>query len=109
MVNFETHEEIQRFAPFGQENPVPLFLKRNLIVSDILPVGSNGSHMKIYLQKETEKGEIKNFTGIGYGLGGCCDIIKQGSRVDVVFELTVNNWNGTRELQLKIADLKKST
>jgi len=109
MVNFETHEEIQRFAPFGQENPVPLFLMRNLIVSDILPVGSNGSHMKIYLQKETEKGEIKNFTGIGYGLGGCCDIIKQGSRVDVVFELTVNNWNGTRELQLKIADLKKST
>jgi len=109
MVNFETYEEIQRFAPFGQENPVPLFLMRNLIVSDILPVGSNGNHMKIYLQKETEKGEIKNFTGIGYGLGGCCDIIKQGSRVDVAFELTVNNWNGARELQFKIADLKKST
>jgi single-stranded-DNA-specific exonuclease len=30
-----------------------------------------------------------------------------GDLIDLVFEIDVNDWNGNRELQLKIIDLKK--
>jgi len=57
-------------------------------------------------------------------LGDFCVKIKPGDKIDVVFEMIANDWNGTRELQvfemiandwngtrelqLKIIDLKKS-
>ena len=101
-LNFETYEEIQRFAPFGKENPRPLFLMKDLKVSNFRAVGNNCSHLKIYLTKGS-----KDFQAIGFGLGDFCDIIKQGDKVDTVFELITDDWNGARELQLKIIDIKK--
>ena len=101
-LNFKAYEEIQKFAPFGEENPRPLFLMKDLIVSNFKAVGSNCSHLKMYLTKDS-----KGFQAIGFGLGDFCDRIKQGDKVNVVFELITDEWNGARELQLKIIDLKK--
>jgi len=95
--------EIQRFAPFGEGNPTPLFMIKRFKVLNIRKVGSNGGHLKIYLEKGSKK-----FDAIGFNLGGFCDKIKVGDKIDIVFELIANEWNGTKELQLKIADLKKS-
>jgi len=95
--------EIQRFAPFGGGNPAPLFIVKRFKILNIRKVGSNGGHLKIYLEKGNKK-----FDAIGFNLGGFCDKIKAGDKIDVVFELIANEWNGTKELQLKIADLKKS-
>jgi single-stranded-DNA-specific exonuclease len=101
-LNFELYEEIQRFAPFGEDNSRPLFLIRRLKVSNSRIVGNNGNHLKCYLTKES-----RGFPAIGFCLGGLCDMIKEGDEIDVVFELIINEWNGTSELQLKIIDLKK--
>ena len=106
-LNFEIYEEIQRFAPFGERNPRPLFLIKDLKVSNFRTVGNNCSHLKMYLTKELEGGRIKGFQTIGFGLGDFCDKIKQDDKVDVVFELIIDEWNGARELQLRIIDLKK--
>lgn len=102
-LNFELYEEIQRFAPFGEDNSRPLFLIKGLKASHLRIVGNNGNHLKCYLTKES-----KGFPAIGFCLGGLCDMIREGEEIDVVFELIVNEWNGTSELQLKIIDLKKS-
>ena len=107
-LNFEIYEEIQRFAPFGEENPRPLFLMKNLMISNFKAVGNNCSHLKMYLTKELKNSKIKGFQAIGFGLGDFCDKIKQGDKVDVVSELITDDWNGARKLQLKIVDLKKS-
>jgi len=34
--------------------------------------------------------------------------LKKGDSIDVVYELDANEWNGNKELQLRIVDLKKS-
>jgi len=34
--------------------------------------------------------------------------LKPGDIIDLVFEMDINEWNGNRELQLTIVDLKKS-
>ncbi len=101
-LNFEVYEEIQRFAPFGEENPRPLFLMRGLKIVNLKGVGNNGNHLKCYLA-----GKTRGFQAIGFGLGDFCDKMKQGDRIDIAFELITNDWNGARELQLKIIDLKK--
>ncbi|HDY72815.1 MAG TPA: single-stranded-DNA-specific exonuclease RecJ [bacterium] len=96
-------KEIQKFEPFGSANLNPSFLIKELKVLEIRSVGSNGNHLKLFLEKETKK-----FKAIGFGLADFCDKIQIGDKVDIVFELIVNEWNGTKELQLKIIDLKKS-
>jgi single-stranded-DNA-specific exonuclease len=45
---------------------------------------------------------------IGFSFGNWCAKLKAGDLIDIVFELGVNEWNGNRELQLKIIDLKLS-
>jgi len=107
-LSFEVYEEIQKFAPFGQGNRNPLFLMKNLKVSSFKLVGSNCSHLKLCLSKELKDGGIKRFQAIGFGFGKFCDIIKQNDKIDIVFELITNDWNGTRELQLKVIDLRIS-
>lgn len=105
-IDWTFFKEIQNFAPFGGDNPIPLFLLTGLKVSDIKTVGSNSNHLKLSLERETEKG-VKRFKAIGFGLADFCDKIRLGDKIDVVFELIANEWNGTKELQLKIIDLKK--
>ncbi|MBI4142846.1 hypothetical protein HY480_03165 [Candidatus Uhrbacteria bacterium] len=35
-----------------------------------------------------------------------CPDIRVGDVVDVVFEVDVNEWNGNREIQMKVVDLR---
>ena len=95
-------EGVQALAPFGEGNHAPLFLIRKLNVLRIRKVGTNGGHLKMFLEKDDKK-----IDSIGFGLAGFCDKIKTGDKIDVVCELIANEWNGTKELQLKIIDLKK--
>lgn len=102
-LDWSIFKEIQKFKPFGPANLNPSFLIKELKVLEIRSVGSNGNHLKLFLEKETKK-----FKAIGFGLADFCDKIKIGDKVDIVFELIANEWNGIKELQLKIIDLKKS-
>jgi len=102
-LNWRTFQEINDFAPFGEGNPAPLFLAKGVKVSGIKSVGKTNCHLKLLLEKKEKK-----FQAIGFGLADFCDKIRIGDEVDVVCELIANEWNGTKELQLKIIDLKKS-
>jgi len=102
-LNWVTFEQLEKMAPFGEGNPAPLFLLKEAKITEMKSVGSNSCHLKISLEKGTKK-----LKAIGFGLANFCDKIKLGEEVDIVFEMIANEWNGTRELQLKIVDLKKS-
>jgi len=101
-LDWRAFQEINNFAPFGEGNPAPLFLLKGAKVSGISSVGKNGGHLKLFLEKESKK-----FQAIGFGLADFCDKIRIEDKIDVVFELIANEWNGTKELELKIIDLKK--
>lgn len=105
-LNWKVFDEIQRFEPFGGDNSRPLFLLKDLKIIGMRNVGSKENHLKLSLEKETESG-VKKFGAIGFNLVDSCDNIELGDRVDIVFEMLSNEWNGNKELQLKIIDLKK--
>lgn len=105
-VNWEVFKEIERFQPFGNNNIAPLFVMRRLKIIGMKNVGSKENHLKLYLEKETKKG-VKKFSAIGFNLVNSCAKIDLNDEIDIVFEILANEWNNTKELQLKIVDLKK--
>lgn len=132
-INWRLFDEIEKFHPFGQGNEKPIFLVENLEVYEVRTVGNGDSHLKLSL-KTTSRSNLKNvsgeerkakffrddvekhFSAIGFGLGelvkkmpGSDRGLRWGDIVDVVFQLEVNEWNGNRELQMNVLDLKISS
>jgi single-stranded-DNA-specific exonuclease len=103
-INWELFELLEKFSPFGKGNERPRYLGRGLTVESFEGVGNNGNHLRINLSHNN--GLRKKF--IGFCFGDWCEKLKAGDKIDVVFEVDVNEWNGNRELQMKIIDLKHS-
>lgn len=99
-INWQLLDQIKLLEPLGQNNPVPLFAVNEVRVNEMTLVGSQGQHRRLVLSKE---GEDKKF--ILFNLADDKQI-KINDIINVVFEVGVNEWNGHRELQLKIIDFK---
>lgn len=94
-------DTLNLFAPFGPQNLRPVFLTRNLeIVGEPYVVGNN--HLRIKIKKNK-----KILDAIGFGLG---DWVKPLSmkriKIDLVYVIERNTWNGNSKLQLRIKDLE---
>lgn len=102
--NWEIIDALERFEPFGEGNREPLFVTKKLRVEEINTMGTMGQHLRFGLVDANTQ-VLRKF--VGFGLSGeWVEKIKIGDRVDVVYEFGVNEWNGNRELQFKIVDLK---
>ncbi|HYE59594.1 MAG TPA: single-stranded-DNA-specific exonuclease RecJ [Candidatus Kapabacteria bacterium] len=112
-VNWELFDILEKFKPFGIGNQKPTYIARDLTVMSLKPVGKEGKHLTIMVKHKTHK--IRKT--IGWRL---CDPekndqsvdwnkeLKHGDKIDILFEIGVNEWNGNRELQLTIVDIRKS-
>ncbi|MFN3301431.1 MAG: single-stranded-DNA-specific exonuclease RecJ [Patescibacteria group bacterium] len=99
-ITWPLYEEIKKFEPFGEKNPVPIFLARNLIIEAIENVGRNNQHLKIIINGGRKM--------IYFGIGNKFNYLKRGEKIDVVFQLGETQWDGLKELEFRILDLKKS-
>lgn len=97
------YDAIQKLQPFGMKNPEPTFVTKNLIISDIRLVGNDGKHLKIGFRYQDSKSRIE---GIAFGMGEG-NGFKIGDKVDVVYNLSENEWNGNKKIELKIKDLNR--
>ena len=94
-------DTLNLFSPFGPQNLRPVFLTRNLeILGEPYVVGNN--HLKLKVKKND-----RIFDAIGFGFG---DWVKPLSmkriKIDLVYVIERNTWNGNSKLQLRIKDLK---
>ncbi len=110
-VDWKLYDLLQKFEPFGVGNEEPKYLARNLTVSSVVPVGTDGKHLRLMVKHNSHL--IKKT--IGFGLGDINkhplnwkECLKPGDKIDMVFRISVNQWNGNRELQLTIEDIRKS-
>lgn len=101
-INWELWEELEKFEPFGEGNPKPVFAAFGLTVEQVQPVGADGKHLRLMAG---QAGRTHKF--IGFSFGEWCSKLTIGDIIDVAFELDINEWNGNRELQLRIVDLRK--
>jgi len=96
-----TFKMIEQLEPFGSANPYPTFLVRNIMVDDCKCVGSNGDHLKFKLSDGKTK-----WDGIAFKKGKFVNEVTP--RIDIVFNLQINEWRGRTSLQLNIVDFAPS-
>jgi single-stranded-DNA-specific exonuclease len=96
--------EIAKMAPFGEGNHEPVFLLENMIVQFVRTIGNGDKHLKLTLR--SEDAEQKTFDAIGFGLGVKFPDLTVGQKIDVVFQLEANVWNGKTTTQLKLTDMR---
>ncbi|MGG3278918.1 single-stranded-DNA-specific exonuclease RecJ [Paenibacillus solani] len=99
-VSLSIIDQIEQLSPFGMENAVPKIIFRNAVIKDVRKIGKEGKHLKLRLQQKREV-----IDAISFGCGHLADILPAGTAVDVLGELSVNEWNGSRKAQLMIQDI----
>jgi single-stranded-DNA-specific exonuclease len=104
-IDWKLWNELDKFEPFGEANPMPLFLVKNLKIEEIKGVGKEGKHLRAMVSQENHPVIHKI---IGFSFGDWCAKVNIGDKIDVVFEIGINEWNGRKDLQLKVVDLKLS-
>lgn len=91
----------EKMLPFGQKNPEPTYLYRNLKI-DSLSTLKDDKHIKFRLKDG-------NFCidAIGFSQGHRRDELKLGDKIDVVGNLSINDFGRDKTVQIILKDFKK--
>ena len=101
-VNLGLAKGIQLLEPYGVSNPIPGFVLRGVTVNDITGI-SEGKHTRLSLGNGRYTLSAMYFSNSPDSLG-----IYVGDKVDVLFNLDVNEWGGRESAQVIIRDIKPS-
>lgn len=109
-VDWKLYDLLQKFEPFGVGNEEPIYVAKNIIIIEISPVGQEGKHLRLSVKHNSNI--VKKLIAFGFGNttkhpSDWKNILSPGDKVDIAFTVSVNEWNGNRELQLTVKDLKK--
>jgi single-stranded-DNA-specific exonuclease len=101
-ISEELIAEVEKFAPFGQNNERPKFLSRGVKIVDIITMGIDGKHIKLRVKSE----ESRIISAIGFSQAEQWRDLRIGDKIDIVYYIEMNEFNGRSEAQLKIVDIK---
>jgi len=101
-------DSLTKLAPFGQNNPQPKFTSANLRVDDIVWMGKERQHIKLRLAAANSQ-DIFSVGAIAFNAPDTFKDLQIGDIIDLAYYLEINEFNGRRELQLKIIDWRQST
>jgi len=93
--------ELEKFQPFGQNNPQPIFKSKSTII-DISLMGADNQHIKLKL-KNTDS---KIINALGFNQAEKWQKLRIGDSIEIAYTLDLNEFNGRSEVQMKIEDIK---
>ncbi len=93
---------LNAFEPFGPENPSPLFITRHVYADSYRIVGKNHLKMTVY-QRDRRSFPIP---AIAFDMGEHLERIRKGEAFHICYHIEENEWQGHRNLQLTIKDIK---
>jgi single-stranded-DNA-specific exonuclease len=102
-VNGKLFKALGQMAPFGVGNPEPVFLSRNVEVTDARTVGNDGTHLKLKLKAG---GVTWPAIAFGFAAGGEHGL-EAGHRLDIVYTFSADR-GADSAMELRIADFAPS-
>ncbi|MBI2597274.1 single-stranded-DNA-specific exonuclease RecJ [Candidatus Daviesbacteria bacterium] len=95
-LNKDLVKDIQQFEPFGIGNLRPIFVTKDMKVSNIRTVG-NGKHLKF---------KVEGIDAIAFNMGEWITLLKADQLINLAYYLEINRFNGLENLQLKVKDIQ---
>lgn len=96
-ISHELLSQVEMLAPYGNQNPEPVFYSRNVNVVFSSVVGNNHLRMRVM-------GRGITCNSIWYSMGHLAGQINNVLS-DIAFTPQINFWNGVSEIQLKMKDM----
>ena len=104
-VSLNLWEEIKKLQPFGLGNPEPSFSSKAMVKS-FRTVGSDSKHLKLSLALITNCSIANCFSAIAFNMGNLAEKLEIDQKVEIAYNLSLNIWNNTQNIELKIKDIK---
>lgn len=96
----EVVEAFRRMAPFGEGNPRPRLATEVVeLVEEPRAVGQGGAHLQFTVRQGNTYCKA-----IAFGRGAQLPRLAEQRQLRVAFEPIINEWNGRRRVELKVAD-----
>ncbi len=91
---------LRQFAPFGPQNPKPVFMTHGLVnTGRSRVVGAN--HLKVSVRK----GQVQ-LEGIAYGMADWLPYLEGGDPVSLCYSLEQKEWNGNKRIEMKVRSIE---
>ena len=99
-LNMDFVKIVEAMEPFGEGNPTPIFCTRQVTVKTPASV----------LGKDTLKFWVTdgktNIQAVGFRMGKYREMVEQGKKIDIAFQVGIDDWNKEPTIQLKLKDIK---
>jgi len=95
---------IEKFQPFGVDNPKPVFSFKNIIVHAVKKFGNGGIH----IQLDFKKSDGKIISAIGFFVANAEHLVdtKAGQTIDLIATIEKSHFRNRPEIRLRIVDIK---
>ncbi len=103
LIDMELLNSIDKLKPFGLGNEEPVFMSDNVGLMDITLMGKEKQHVSLKLYKQNKYYKAILFSG--------AELVKDlamGDKLDVVYTIKRNNYNGNESIDLMLKDFKRS-
>ncbi len=91
---------IESMEPHGEGNPSPVFCSKGLTVKSS-PQALGRDTLKFWVTN----GSVST-SAVGFGMASMKEAIKLGSKVDIAYSLSIDDWNKAPVVQLMLKDIK---
>jgi single-stranded-DNA-specific exonuclease len=103
-ITLENIKALDPVKPFGTDNKQPLFLLKNVHLSQIQLIGKDKNTLKLTVAS----GDVKT-TMIAFKSGALAKQLVANEPIDVVVNLSINSWNGNQSPQAQIKDIRQAS
>ncbi|MBI3089269.1 MAG: single-stranded-DNA-specific exonuclease RecJ [Candidatus Tectomicrobia bacterium] len=102
-LDFAFVSSLDRMAPFGIDNPAPVFCARGVtVLGEPRLMGREKQHVRLQVKQNATVS-----AAVGFNLASSLRGFDwRGRRADIVFRPNLNTWNGTTQVQLQLQDLR---
>ena len=93
-LNISSVEAMQKLAPFGQENPQPKLLAKDVVLADMRAVGIEKTHLSGLLSDGRHA-----LSSIMFNCSSIRELLECTSVVSAAFEVQLETWRGRRSVK----------
>jgi single-stranded-DNA-specific exonuclease len=94
--------ELERLAPHGAGNPVPLLVASHVrVAGEPRLMGKKNGHLSLYLKQESMA-----VRAVGFGMGDLYEDVCRARTLSVAFTPQINEWQGRESVELHLKDVR---